>query len=185
MSKLSFPDLWFRRTVLKKNLTYIFLLGLSLSLALAHPHVRKTVSTKIEGTNITIKYYTAPANMSHVESIAVGDFVRSSGNLTLSNDLGELKAGEYLIGSIRKGKSDWTMALYSGQLERGAFRIPRESPDQVKLIHLRSAFSTEHGTATHVSLDLSPGSGPLETSLAVVWHFGNLHLQGDLSGSLR
>ena len=164
---------------MKKKLAYIFLFGLSLTLVLAHPHVKKIVSTEIGGTNITIEYYTSPANMSHVESVAVGDFVNSRATLTLNKNLGELNAGKYLIGSIRKDKSDWTMALYSGRLGRG------ESPDQDKLINLRSAFSTEHGTATHVSLDLDPGSGPLETSLALVWHFGNLHLQGDLSGGAQ
>jgi hypothetical protein len=162
--------------VLKKIIPFMSLLSLSLALALAHPHVQKTVSTEIEGTSITIEYYTTPANMSHVESVAVGDFVSSRATLTLNKNLGKLNAGKYLVGSIRKGESDWAMVLYSGQLGRG------ESPDQSKLINLRSAFSTEHGTATHVSLDLDPGSGPLETSLAVVWHFGNLHLQGALSG---
>ena len=175
--KLAFTIYGLGEIVLKKILPFISLFGLSLTLSLAHPHVKKTVSTEISGTNITIQYYTTPANMSHVESVAVGDFVSSRATLTLNKNLGKLSAGKYLIGSIRKGESDWAMALYSGQLGRG------ESPDQSKLIHLRSAFSTKHGTAAHVNLDLDPGSGALETSLVVVWHFGNLHLQGDLSGN--
>ena len=61
---------------------------------LAHPHVKKIVSTEIGGTNITIEYYTSPANMSHVESVAVGDFVNSRATLTLNKNLGRTERRE-------------------------------------------------------------------------------------------
>ena len=86
-----------------------------------------------------------------------------------------LAAGEYTIGVIKNGDKDWTLALYPGRLERGA------TPDSAKAIRLDSAFSSDHGTADHMLIDVTPGKGKFEGKAVLTLHFGSLFLAGALS----
>ena len=163
-----------------KKLLLVLLLGsLSLTLVLAHPHIGKKVSVKIGGTDVSVQYSTSPANMSRLEGVAVGDFVTTGARLTLGGELNAggatLAAGDYVVGTVRKGKSNWTMVLYPGSLGRG------ESPDKSKLVELGSAFSGDMAHVDHISLDLAPGSGSMAGKVVLVWRFGPLHLTGALS----
>jgi hypothetical protein len=88
-------------------------------------------------------------------------------------------AGDYTIGVIKNSEKDWTMALYPGVLPRGG-----EAVDVAKAIKLESAFSTEHGAAEHMLLDISPGDGKLANRAVLTLHFGHLFLAGALSGPI-
>ena len=163
---------------MKKSLLILLTAGLVMSLVLAHPHMRKSVTAKLGDSEVTLQYFTAPTNMEHVGKVAVGDFRRGAG-FKVGADLqaGEttIAAGDYTVGCIRDGEKAWTMVLSPGQLRRG------ESPDRSKLIKLDSHFSTEMGSVDHVTFDISPGSGALSGRAAVVWRFGNHYLAGAIS----
>ncbi len=141
---------------------------------LAHPHIQKTVTAKLDAAELTLNYYTSPANMEHVKNTEAGVF-KGGARLTVSGDLGKVPAGEYTVGALKNEDGSWVMALYPGKLGYGA------SPDMSKLIKLSSSLSKDHGTAHHTSFDLAPGSGEQEGQLTLVWHFGPLHLAGALS----
>ena len=147
---------------MKKSLLILLTAGLVMSLVLAHPHYRKSVTAKVGEGEVTIKYSTVPANMEHLGEVGVGDFRRGA-NLKVGADLqaGEITiaAGDYTIGCIRDGEKAWTMVLSPGELGRG------ESPDMSKLIKLDSHFSKEMGSVDHVSFDISPGSGSSSAGL--------------------
>ena len=147
---------------------------------LAHPHFRKTVTAKLGTVDVTIAYQTVPSNEMHAKSAKVGAFTTPRApKLTLSGELkaGDLAlpAGEYTIGAIKNGDDDWTMALYPGALARGT------EPDMSKLIKLDSMFTTEHGTAEHLTLDITPGHGKQEGKAVLLMQFGTLYLAGRLS----
>lgn len=148
--------------------------------ATAHPHFSKTVTAGLDGVEAVITYRTVPSNEEHTRSAAAGTFVTPRGpRLTLSaavqaGDV-SLPAGEYTIGAIKNSDGDWTMALYPGQIARGS------EPDMSKMIRLDSFFSTTHGTAEHLVVDISPGHGKHEGKAVLVLHFGSLHLTGALS----
>ena len=86
-----------------------------------------------------------------------------------------IPAGEYTIGVIKNSEKDWTMALYPGAVARG------ETPDVAKTIKLDSMFSSAHGPAEHMLVDITPGHGKLEGRAVLTLHFGNLFLSGALS----
>ena len=163
---------------MKKSLLFLLTAGLVMSLVLAHPHLRKSVTAKVGDSEVTIEYVTVPANMEHIGSVGVGDFRRGA-NLKVGADLqaGEatIAAGDYTVGCIRDGEKAWTMVLSHGKLGRG------ESPDMSNLIKLDSHFSTEMGSVDHVSFDISPGSGSLSGRATVIWRFGDHHLAGAIS----
>jgi hypothetical protein len=146
----------------------------------AHPHFRKSVTAKLGSVDATITYQTVPSNEAHAQNAKVGTFVTPRApRLTLSGEVKAgavtLPAGEYTIGAIKNSDKDWTLALYPGQLARGA------EPDMSKMIKLDSLFSTTHGTAQHMVLDILPGQGKQEGKAALVLHFGTLYLAGALS----
>ena len=129
---------------------------------------------------VTITYNTTPANETHAQNAKVGEFVTPRRPvLKLSAELktakATLAAGEYTIGVIKNGDKDWTLALYPGRLERGA------TPDSAKAIRLDSAFSSDHGTADHMLIDVTPGKGKFEGKAVLTLHFGSLFLAGALS----
>ena len=163
---------------MKKSLLILLTAGLGMSLLLAHPHMRKSVTAKVDGNDVTLEYTTSPINMERVSKVGVGDFQRGA-NLKVGADLqaGEatIAAGEYTVGCIRDGEKAWTMVLYPGKLGRG------ESPDKSKLIKLDSHFSTEMGSVDHVMFDISPGAGSLSGRATVVWRFGDHYLAGAIS----
>jgi hypothetical protein len=146
----------------------------------AHPHFRKTVAAKLGNVDATIAYQTVPSNEKHTQDAKVGSFITPRApQLTLSGELKAgavtLPAGAYTIGAIKNGDKDWTMALYPGQLARGS------QPDMSKMIKLDSLFSTTHGTAEHMYLDIAPGHGKQDGKAVLVLHFGTLYLAGALS----
>ena len=147
----------------------------------AHPHFNKTVTAKLpSGVDATVTYNTTPANEIHAAKAAVGTFVTPRRPmLKLSGEIKAgavtIPAGEYTIGVIKNGENDWTMALYPGAAPRG------ETPDVAKTIKLESLFSSTHGIAEHMLVDITPGHGKLEGRAVLTLHFGNLFLSGALS----
>jgi hypothetical protein len=149
--------------------------------ALAHPHFNKTITAKLPpGVEVTITYDTTPANEARAEGAKVGEFVTPRRPVLKLG--GELKAGktalapgEYTIGVIKTSDKDWVMALYPGRLAR------TDTPDTAKAIRLESKFSSTHGKAEHMLIDLTPGEGTFEGKAVLTLHFGSLHLAGVLA----
>lgn len=148
--------------------------------ALAHPHFNKSISVKLPGgIDATVSYQTVPSNEMHAQQARVGSFITPRGpRLTLSAELkagaATIPAGEYTIGAIKNGDKDWTLALYPG-------RVGREAPDMSKMIKLDSMFTTAHGAAEHMTVDITPGHGKHEGKAVLILHFGTLYLAGALS----
>jgi hypothetical protein len=157
------------------------LVVLGTGLVFAHPHINKTVTAALPGNvTATVTYNTTPANENLAKTAAVGEFTTPRGpRLKLSADLtvagATIPAGEYVIGVIKNSDTDWTMALYAGQLRRG------EKADPTKVTKLESLFTTSAGTAAHMLVDISPGSGKFEGRITLTLHFGTLFLSGALS----
>ncbi len=151
------------------------------SVSLAHPHFNKTITVALPGgAEATLAYNTTPANVAHAESAKVGEFVtprRPSLKLSAEVKAGAvtLPAGEYTIGVIKNGPSDFVMALYKGGLARGA------TPDMANVIKLESAYSASAGSADHMLIDITPGKGKFEGKAVLTLHFGTLFLEGALS----
>jgi hypothetical protein len=149
--------------------------------ALAHPHFNKTIVAKLApGVEVTIVYDTTPAHEARAQGVKVGEFVTPRRPvLKLSSELKAgkttLPAGEYTIGVIKTSDKDWTMALYPGRLGRA------DTPDAAKALRLDSRFSTAHGTAEHMLIDITPGEGTFEGKAVLTLHFGTLHLAGVLA----
>ena len=151
------------------------------SAALAHPHFNKTVTARLpSGVDVSVSYNTTPANEIHAAQAAVGAFVTPRRPmLKLSGEVKAgavtIPAGEYTVGVIKNSDKDWTMALHPGAVARG------ETPDVKKTIKLESAFSSTHGSAEHMLVDITPGDGKLEGRAVLTLHFGTLFLAGALS----
>ena len=170
---------------MKKTSTVYLAMALMLlsgSLAMSHPHLLKTVTTKLPGgVDVTLDYLTVPVNETYVKQAAVGEFIstRRAPKVKLSGELKAgnvtLPAGEYVIGVIKNADNNWTMALYPGQLGMN------EKPDKAKLILLDSAFSNTAGTSEHMLIDISPGSGKFEGKVVLTWHFGSQFLAGAIN----
>jgi hypothetical protein len=149
--------------------------------ALAHPHFSKTITAKLPpGVEVSITYDTTPANEARATAVKVGEFVTPRRPmLKLSAELktgkATLAAGEYTIGVIKLNEKDWVMALYPGRLGRG------DTPDLAKAVRLESRFSSAHGSAEHMLIDLTPGEGTFENKAVLTLHFGALHLAGVLA----
>jgi hypothetical protein len=154
---------------------------LAAATAAAHPHFNKTVTAKLpSGVDVSITYNTTPANEIHAAKAVVGQFVTPRRPmLKLSGEIKAgavtIPAGEYTIGVIKNSETDWTMALYPGAVPRG------ETPDAAKTIKLESMFSSDHGIAEHMLVDITPGHGKFEGRAVLTLHFGNLFLSGALS----
>lgn len=162
-----------------KRSSVVTVISLAFVIALvAHPHFRKTVTAELPGgVTATISYQTTPANESLAENAEVGQFLVPRGpQLSLSGDVTagsvQVAAGDYTIGVIKNGSADWTLGLYPGRLQRGA------TPDMNQVIKLDSAFSEGEGTADHMLIDITPGSGELEGKTVLTLHFGSLFLAG-------
>jgi hypothetical protein len=155
--------------------------GLGAGFAEAHPHFNKTVTAKLpSGVEATITYNTTPANELRAAEAPVGVFVtprRPLLKLSAALETGKatVPAGDYTIGVIKNGDKDWTMALYPGVLGR------EDKPDVAKAIRLESAFSSEHGVAEHMLVDVTPGSGAFAGRAVLTLHFGAMFLSGALS----
>ncbi len=157
------------------------LLFLATTLVIAHPHFSKTITVKLPGgADAVVTYQTTPANEIHAQKAVVGEFVTPRNpRLKLSADVKAgavtIPMGEYLIGVIKNGENDWTMALYPGTIARG------QKADMSKVIKLESVFLTSEGKAEHMLIDISPGVGKLDGRAMLTIHFGSLFLGGALS----
>jgi len=155
-------------------------LVLAAGVASAHPHFNKTVTAKLpSGVEATITYNTTPANEIRAQEAAVGALVTPRRPmLKLSGEVKAgavtIPAGEYTIGVIKNSEKDWTMALYPGATPQGPV-------DVAKTIKLESEFSTSHGPAEHMLVDISPGDGKMTGRAVLTVHFGSLFLAGALS----
>ena len=146
------------------------------ALAAAHPHFNKTVSTTIGEVEVSVAYNSTDANMERVAAVEAGTFVSPRGpRLNVGADMtaGDMTiaAGEYTIGVIRDDDGNWTMALHEGRIPRG------EMPDMSKVTKLDSRYSEGMGTADHMLIDITAGSGDFAGRPVVTIHFGNMHLQ--------
>ena len=147
---------------------------------LAHPHFNKTVTAKLpSGVEVTIAYNTTPANELRAKEVKVGAFVTPRRpTLKLSAEMKSggvtIPPGDYTIGVVKNGEDDWTMALYPGQVARGA------EPDATKIIKLPSMYSSAAGTAEHMLIDITPGHGKFEGKAVLTLHFGSMLLAGAL-----
>jgi len=147
----------------------------------AHPHFNKTVTAKLpSGAEATIAYNTTPANLTRAENAPAGTFVTPRRpTLTLSADASSggtmIPAGIYTIGVIKNGAGDWTMALHKGKLSRG------DEPSMDNVIKLDSMYSSNEGSAEHMLIDITPGSGKFEGKAVLTLHFGTMFLAGALS----
>jgi hypothetical protein len=156
------------------------LVGLAF-VASAHPHFNKSVTAKLPGgTEATITYNTTPANEVRATEAPVGVFVtprRPVLKLSAALETGgvTVPAGDYTIGVIKNGDKDWTLALHPGVLGR------EDKPDNAKVVKLDSAFSSDHGVAEHMLVDITPGAGKFEGRAVLTLHFGHLFLSGALS----
>src|SRR3954451_5258977 len=159
---------------MKRTASAALVLALAAGPALAHPHFNKTVTVKLpSGVEATVTYNTTPANEIHATNAKVGTFVTPRRPmLKLSGELKAgamtIPAGEYTIGVIKNSETDWTMALYPGATS------PSTVVDVAKTIKLESAFSKDKGTAEHMLVDISPGSGKLDGRAVLTLHFGTL-----------
>lgn len=149
------------------------------ALAFAHPHFNKTVSTTINDVEVSVAYNSTDANMEHVEATEAGAFVSPRGpRLNVSADLmaggTTIAAGEYTIGVIKGDDGSWTMALHEGRIPRG------EMPDMGKVTRLDSRVSDQMGTADHMLIDITAGSGDFAGRPVLTIHFGNMYLQAAL-----
>lgn len=146
------------------------------ALAFAHPHFNKTVSTTIGETEVSVSYNSTDANMERVAAVEAGAFVSPRGpRLNISADVmaGDqtIAAGEYTIGVVKGDDGSWTMALHEGRIPRG------EMPDMGKVTKLDSRYSDQMGTADHMLIDITAGSGDFAGKPVLTIHFGNMHLQ--------
>lgn len=146
----------------------------------AHPHFNKTVTAKLpSGAEVTIAYNTTPANELRAKEVKVGAFVTPRRpTLKLSAEMKSgavtIPPGDYTIGVVKNADDDWTMALYPGQVPRGA------EPDATKIIKLPSMYSSASGTAEHMLIDITPGHGKFEGKAVLTLHFGSMFLAGVL-----
>ncbi len=149
------------------------------ALAAGHPHFNKTVSTTIGEVEVSVAYNSTDANMEHVAAVEAGTFVSPRGpRLNVSADVmaGDMTiaAGEYTIGVIQGDDGSWTMALHEGRIPRG------EMPDMAKVMKLDSRYSEDMGTADHMLIDITAGSGDFAGKPVLTIHFGGMHLQAAL-----
>ncbi len=157
------------------------LAGLFASAVFAHPHFNKTVTATLpQGVEVTITYNTTPANETHAQTAKVGEFVTPRRpvlklSAELKTDKATLAPGEYTIGAIKTAEKDWVLALYPGRVAR------TDTPDAAKAIRLESQFSADKGTAQHMLIDITPGSGKFEGKAVLTLHFGSLFLAGVLA----
>ncbi len=146
------------------------------AVATAHPHFNKTVSTTVGDVEVSIRYNSTDANMDRVAAVEAGTFVAprnprlnlSAGVMSGSTSIG---AGEYVVGVIKGDDGSWTMALHEGMVNR------ETGPDMSKVTKLDSRYSEGMGTADHMLIDITAGSGDFAGKPVLTIHFGNMHLQ--------
>lgn len=165
---------------MKQCATFLLIL-VGTTFVIAHPHFNKKVTAQLPGgVEASISYQTVPANQEHTRNAAVGSFVTPrSPRLALSGELmvgsTTIPAGELIIGVVKNGSNDWTLALYPGTLGRG------EAPESSKLIKLDSMYFETTDVTEHLTIDITPGHGRHEGKAVLSILFGTLALHGALS----
>ena len=153
-------------------------LVLAATAVIAHPHFQKTTTAKLsEEVEVSISFFTVPANMSHVEGVGNGEFVspglpKFKTGSAISAGGASIPAGTYTVGVIKNGASDWTMALSPGELGFG------DEPDMSKLIKLDSAYNDSQDDTGHLVVDVFPGEGKFEGKAVILLGFGTMWVQG-------
>jgi len=164
-----------------KQLGTVLLILVGATLVIAHPHFDKKVTAQLPGgVEASIIYQTVPANEEHTRNAEVGSFITPrSPRLALSGELvvgsTTIPAGELIIGVVKNGPEDWTLALYPGQLGRG------QAPESSELIKLDSMYWKTEDVFEHLTIDITPGHGRHEGKVVLTIHFGTLALHGALS----
>ena len=161
---------------MKRTLSFALAALALAALAAGHPHFNKTVSTTIGEVEVSVSYNSTDANMDRVAAVEAGAFVSPRGpRLNVGGDLMAggmtIGAGEYTIGVMKVADGAWTMALHEGRIPRG------EMPDMDKVMTLDSRYSEMMGTADHMLIDITAGSGDFAGRPVLTIHFGNMHLQ--------
>ena len=161
-----------------KKVLVLAVVLLSATALVAHPHFQKTTTAKLSDTvEVSLSFFTVPANMSHLADIATGDFVSpglpkfKSGNAITAGGA-SIPAGTYTVGVIKNGADDWTMALSPGELGFG------DKPDMSKLIKLDSSFMKGNDPVAHLVVDVFPGSGKFEGKAVILLGFGTMWVEG-------
>jgi len=164
-----------------RQLGTFLLILVGATFVMAHPHFNKKLTAQLPGgVEASVSYQTVPANEEHTRNAEVDSFITPrSPRLALSGELKvgstTIPAGESIIGVVKNGPEDWTLALYPGQLGRG------QELDSSKLIKLDSMFSRTEEPIEHLTIDISPGHGRLEGKAVLTINFGTLTLHGALS----
>jgi len=164
-----------------KQLGTFLVILVGATFVIAHPHFNKKVTAQLPGgVEASITYQTVPANEEHTRNAEVGSFVTPrSPLLTLSGELNvgsiTIPAGELIIGVVKNGPEDWTLALYPGQIGRG------QAPESSKLIKLDSMYWKTEEVIEHLTIDITPGHGQHEGKAVLTIHFGTLAVHGALS----
>jgi hypothetical protein len=158
----------------------VCLLALMVPALFAHPHFRKTATVTVGDVEMSVSYFTVPANETHAQNAANGAFLAPGRpSLKVATDLkagsATIAAGTYVVGAVKNSMDDWTMALYPGEIARG------EEPDTSKLIKLDSQYEKSAATMEHLMVDIAPGHGKYEGKAVVTIWFGSMLLQGLLS----
>ena len=145
---------------------------------IAHPHFQKTTSAKIsDNVEVSLSFFTVPANMEHVAKIGAGEFVspgfpKFETPSAITAGSASIPAGTYTVGVVKKSDSDWQMVLSPGELAFG------DSPDMAKLIKLDSTFMKSNDPVGHLVVDIFPGDGKFEGKAVILLGFGTMWVQG-------
>ena len=161
-----------------KKLFILAVVMLTATALVAHPHFQKTTTAKLsEDVEVSISFFTVPANMEHVANVAAGEFVspglpkfKTGSAITAGG--ANVPAGTYTVGVIKNGSEDWTMALSPGEL---GFN---DKPDMSKLIKLDSSFMKSNDDTGHLVVDVFPGAGKFEGKAVILLGFGTMWVQG-------
>ena len=162
---------------MKKALVIAVVL-LSATALVAHPHFQKTTSAQLsEDVEVSLSFFTIPANMEHLATIANGEFVspglpKFTSATAITAGMATIPAGTYTVGVVKNGAEDWTMVLSPGELAFG------QTPDMSKLIKLDSAFHKSTDDTGHLVVDIFPGEGKFDGKAVILLGFGTLWVQG-------
>ncbi len=161
-----------------KKVLILSVVMLTATALVAHPHFQKTTTAKLsEDVEVSISFFTVPANMEHVAKIGNGEFVspglpKFETGTAITAGGASVPAGTYTVGIIKNGADDWTMVLSPGELAFG------DSPDMSKLIKLDSMFTEGNDPTGHLVVDVFPGEGKFEDKAVILIGFGTMWVHG-------
>jgi len=161
-----------------KKVLILSVVMLTATALVAHPHFQKTTTAKLsEDVEVSISFFTVPANMENVAKIGDGEFVspglpRFEIGTAITAGGASVPAGTYTVGIVKNGADDWTMVLSPGELAFG------DSPDMSKLIKLDSMFATGNDPTGHLVVDIFPGEGKFEGKAVVLIGYDTMWVHG-------